>query len=62
MGDRTVTQCPLPRRRPWAPLVPPERRAPLLGHRELPRQTVERNAPPPADRAFALLPDRRGVG
>ncbi|MFB6752759.1 DUF2254 domain-containing protein [Streptomyces sp. NPDC056353] len=43
-------------------LVPPERRAPLLRHRELLRQAVERIAPTPADRAFALRPDRQGIG
>ncbi|MGC0386325.1 DUF2254 domain-containing protein [Streptomyces sp. SAI-129] len=43
-------------------LVPPERRAPLLRHRELLRQAVERSAPTPADRAFALRPDRQGIG
>ncbi|CAM5459469.1 hypothetical protein STENM327S_05187 [Streptomyces tendae] len=43
-------------------LVPPERRAPLLRHRELLRQAVERTAPTPADRAFALRPDRQGIG
>lgn len=43
-------------------LVPPERRGPLLRHRELLRQAVERTAPTPADRAFALRPDRQGIG
>ncbi|MFE9175383.1 DUF2254 domain-containing protein [Streptomyces sp. NPDC007126] len=43
-------------------LVPPERRAPLLRHRALLRQAVERIAPTPADRAFALRPDRQGIG
>ncbi|MEU1873052.1 MULTISPECIES: DUF2254 domain-containing protein [unclassified Streptomyces] len=43
-------------------LVPPERRAPLLRHRALLRQAVERSAPTPADRAFALRPDRQGIG
>ncbi|CAM5463095.1 hypothetical protein STENM327S_05243 [Streptomyces tendae] len=43
-------------------LVPPERRAPLLRHRELLRQAVERTAPTPADRAFARRPDRQGIG
>ncbi|MFE0415165.1 DUF2254 domain-containing protein [Streptomyces tendae] len=43
-------------------LVPPERREPLLRHRELLRQAVERTAPTPADRAFALRPDRQGIG
>ncbi|MFC7891552.1 DUF2254 domain-containing protein [Streptomyces sp. NPDC057381] len=43
-------------------LAPPERREPLRRHRELLRQAVGRNAPAPADRAFALLPDRQGIG
>ncbi|MFF9045480.1 DUF2254 domain-containing protein [Streptomyces parvulus] len=43
-------------------LVPPERREPLLRHRELLRQAVERATPAPADRAFALRPDRQGIG
>ncbi|MZE73265.1 DUF2254 domain-containing protein [Streptomyces sp. SID5789] len=43
-------------------LAPPERREPLLRHRELLRQAVERGTPAPADRAFALLPDRQGIG
>ncbi|MEU0448321.1 DUF2254 domain-containing protein [Streptomyces tendae] len=42
-------------------LVPPERREPLLRQRELLRQAVERTAPTPADRAFALRPDRQGI-
>ncbi|MFF5516007.1 DUF2254 domain-containing protein [Streptomyces coeruleorubidus] len=43
-------------------LVPPERRQPLLRHRELLRQAVDRSEPAPADRAFALHPDRQGIG
>lgn len=43
-------------------LVPPERREPLLRHRELLRQAVDRSEPAPADRAFALRPDRQGIG
>ncbi|MGM1074984.1 DUF2254 domain-containing protein [Streptomyces sp. H28] len=43
-------------------LVPPERCEPLRRHRELLRQAVERVAPTPADRAFALRPDRQGIG
>ncbi|MCX5040538.1 DUF2254 domain-containing protein [Streptomyces coelicoflavus] len=43
-------------------LVPPERCEPLQRHRELLRQAVERTAPTPADRAFALRPDRQGIG
>ncbi|MFE6473670.1 DUF2254 domain-containing protein [Streptomyces rochei] len=43
-------------------LAPPQRRAPLRRHRELLRQAVERATPAPADRAFALFPDRQGIG
>ncbi|MFJ8463864.1 DUF2254 domain-containing protein [Streptomyces swartbergensis] len=43
-------------------LVPPERREPLLRHRELLRQAINRSELAPADRAFALHPDRQGIG
>ncbi|MFI1796244.1 DUF2254 domain-containing protein [Streptomyces sp. NPDC020379] len=43
-------------------LAPEERRVPLLRHRVLLRQAVERVVPEAADRAFALLPDRQGIG
>ncbi|MDQ1014921.1 DUF2254 domain-containing protein [Streptomyces afghaniensis] len=43
-------------------LVPPERREPLLRHRGLLRQAVDRSGSAPADRAFALRPDRQGIG
>ncbi|MFE6194282.1 DUF2254 domain-containing protein [Streptomyces sp. NPDC057838] len=43
-------------------LAPPERREPLLRHRELLRQEIALTAPTPADRAFALHPDRQGIG
>ncbi|MGH4028880.1 DUF2254 domain-containing protein [Actinomycetota bacterium Odt1-20B] len=43
-------------------LAPQERRAPLVRHRELLAQAVERTVPEAADRAFALLPDRQGIG
>ncbi|MBO1330980.1 DUF2254 domain-containing protein [Streptomyces sp. VRA16 Mangrove soil] len=43
-------------------LVPAERREPLLRHRELLAQAVERSVPDAADRAFALRPDRQGIG
>jgi uncharacterized membrane protein len=43
-------------------LAPPDRREPLLRHRELLRQGVERYAPSPADRVFGLQPDRQGIG
>lgn len=42
--------------------VPAERRAPLLRHRELLVQAVEQTVPEAADRAFALRPDRQGIG
>ncbi len=43
-------------------LVPEGRREPLLRHRELLAQAVERSVPEAADRTFALLPDRQGIG
>ncbi|MFH8988258.1 DUF2254 domain-containing protein [Streptomyces sp. NPDC017940] len=43
-------------------LAPEARRAPLVRHRALLEQAVERLVPEPADRAFALLPDRQGIG
>lgn len=43
-------------------LVPRERREPLLRHRTLLVQAVERIVPDAADRAFALEPDRQGIG
>ncbi|EFL36061.1 conserved hypothetical protein [Streptomyces viridochromogenes DSM 40736] len=42
-------------------LAPPERREPLLRHRELLRQAVAETAATPSDRAFALRPDRQGI-
>ncbi|MEU2868783.1 DUF2254 domain-containing protein [Streptomyces olivoreticuli] len=45
-----------------AALAPEGRRSPLLRHRELLRQAVERHVREPADRAFALRPDRQGIG
>ncbi|MFF5965495.1 DUF2254 domain-containing protein [Streptomyces collinus] len=43
-------------------LAPPERREPLLRHRELLRQAVGLAAPTASDRDFALRPDRQGIG
>ncbi|MFD5073401.1 DUF2254 domain-containing protein [Streptomyces sp. NPDC058371] len=43
-------------------VAPQERRAPLLRHRELLAQAVQRAVPEAADRAFALRPDRQGIG
>ncbi|GFH38994.1 DUF2254 domain-containing protein [Streptomyces pacificus] len=43
-------------------LVPDERRTPLVRHRELLVQAVERALPEAAERAFALRPDRQGIG
>ncbi|MFI7007778.1 DUF2254 domain-containing protein [Streptomyces sp. NPDC050145] len=43
-------------------LVPEERRAPLLRHRELLLQSVEHTVPTAADRTFAQQPDRQGIG
>ncbi|QQM39754.1 DUF2254 domain-containing protein [Streptomyces liliifuscus] len=42
--------------------VPEDRRAPLVRHRTLLTQAVERTVPQAADRAFALHPDRQGIG
>ncbi|WP_327397283.1 DUF2254 domain-containing protein [Streptomyces phaeochromogenes] len=42
--------------------VPEDRRAPLVRHRTLLTQAVERTVPEAADRAFALHPDRQGSG
>ncbi|MFF3244907.1 DUF2254 domain-containing protein [Streptomyces sp. NPDC002870] len=43
-------------------LVPPDRREPLERHRALLVQAVERALPEAAERAFALEPDRQGIG
>ncbi|MFG3281897.1 DUF2254 domain-containing protein [Streptomyces sp. NPDC048111] len=43
-------------------LVPAARREPLLRQRELLAQAVARALPEPAERAFALEPDRQGIG
>ncbi|MEU3885569.1 DUF2254 domain-containing protein [Streptomyces sp. NPDC029041] len=43
-------------------LAPPERREPLLRHRELLRQAVDLAAATVPDRDFALRPDRQGIG
>ncbi|MFF3458281.1 DUF2254 domain-containing protein [Streptomyces sp. NPDC002730] len=43
-------------------LAPEERREPLLRHRTLLVQAVERTVPEAAERAFALEPDRQGIG
>ncbi|MFE6093075.1 DUF2254 domain-containing protein [Streptomyces massasporeus] len=43
-------------------LAPPERREPLLRHRELLRQAVDLAAQTTSDRDFALRPDRQGIG
>ncbi|MHC5704998.1 DUF2254 domain-containing protein [Streptomyces sp. PKU-MA01144] len=43
-------------------LVPDDRRTPLERHRELLVQAVERTLPEAAERAFALRPDRQGIG
>ncbi|WP_328394244.1 DUF2254 domain-containing protein [Streptomyces sp. NBC_00390] len=42
--------------------VPAERREPLKRHRALLVQAVERTVPEAAERAFALEPDRQGIG
>ncbi|MFJ4714038.1 DUF2254 domain-containing protein [Streptomyces sp. NPDC088785] len=43
-------------------LVPEERQEPLRRHRTLLGGSVERTVPDAADRAFALHPDRQGIG
>ncbi|MFI1937360.1 DUF2254 domain-containing protein [Streptomyces purpureus] len=43
-------------------LVPGDRREPLLRHRTLLVQAVERTVPEAAERAFALEADRQGIG
>lgn len=43
-------------------LVPEERKEPLLKHRALLIQAVARAVPEAAEREFALLPDRQGIG
>ncbi|MBT2441384.1 DUF2254 domain-containing protein [Streptomyces sp. ISL-36] len=43
-------------------LAPEDRREPLVRHRTLLVQLVERTAPEGADRAFALEADRQGIG
>ncbi|MFI7368153.1 DUF2254 domain-containing protein [Streptomyces sp. NPDC050149] len=43
-------------------LAGPERQGPLLRHRALLVQAVERSVPEAAEREFALLPDRQGIG
>ncbi|MFD3649862.1 DUF2254 domain-containing protein [Streptomyces cyaneofuscatus] len=43
-------------------LAPEERKHPLVRHRALLVQAVERAIPVAADREFALLPDRQGIG
>ncbi|MEU8996000.1 DUF2254 domain-containing protein [Streptomyces caniferus] len=43
-------------------LAPPGRREPLLRHRTLLLQSVERAVPAAADRRFASSPDRQGIG
>ncbi|MCM2410511.1 DUF2254 domain-containing protein [Streptomyces sp. RKAG290] len=43
-------------------LAGPERQKPLIRHRALLVQAVERTVPDAAEREFALLPDRQGIG
>ena len=42
--------------------VPEDRREPLIRHRTLLTRAVVRAVPETADRAFALQPDRQGIG
>ncbi|MEU0075805.1 DUF2254 domain-containing protein [Streptomyces sp. NPDC006332] len=62
VGNPQVTRRLLAGVDDLALLAPEERRAPLLRHRALLAQAVERHTPSPADRAFALRPDRQGIG
>ncbi|WP_405621772.1 DUF2254 domain-containing protein [Streptomyces sp. NBC_00076] len=62
VGSPQVTRRLLAGLDDLALLAPEERRAPLLRHRALLAQAVERHTPAPADRAFALRPDRQGIG
>ncbi|MFE0043875.1 DUF2254 domain-containing protein [Streptomyces albireticuli] len=43
-------------------LAPEDRHPPLVRHRTLLRQAVDLAVPEPADREFALMPDRQGIG
>lgn len=43
-------------------LAPDDRRRPLIRHRALLVQAVERTVPEAAEREFALLPDHQGIG
>jgi uncharacterized membrane protein len=45
-----------------AAIAPADRREPLLRHRALLVEAVERSVAEPSDRAFALRPDRQGIG
>ncbi|MFE1287896.1 DUF2254 domain-containing protein [Streptomyces sp. NPDC058751] len=45
-----------------AAIAPADRLGPLLRHRALLVEAVERSVPEPSDRAFALHPDRQGIG
>ncbi|MEU9589267.1 DUF2254 domain-containing protein [Streptomyces sp. NPDC048219] len=60
-GSPQVTRRMLAGLDDLARLAPPDRRPPLLRHRELLRQAVQRAVPTSADRSFALHPDRQGI-
>jgi len=62
LGNPQVTRRLLAGLDDLALLAPEEQRQPLLRHRALLAQAVERHTPAPADRAFALRPDRQGIG
>ncbi|KOG42908.1 DUF2254 domain-containing protein [Streptomyces resistomycificus] len=62
VGNPQVTRRLLAGLDDLALLVPEDRRAPLLRHRALLAQAVETGVPVAADRAFALQPDRQGIG
>ncbi len=62
VGSPQVTRRLMAALEDLARLAPAERRAPLERHRTLLEQAVERTVREPADRDFALRPDRQGIG
>lgn len=62
VGSPQVTRRLMAALEDLARLAPAERRAPLERHRTLLVQAVERTVLEPADRDFALRPDRQGIG
>ncbi|MFF3612899.1 DUF2254 domain-containing protein [Streptomyces sp. NPDC002580] len=62
VGSPQVTRRILAALDDLAMIAPPDRREPLLRHRALLTEAVERAVPEASDRAFALRPDRQGIG